>query len=569
MVPASRRATKRRSTAFDVAAVAVPLLLLAAVGWWMHASLLADARARTERNAEALAEHVRRTLEAQDTVLEAALARVRDLDRTRAGSEQRVQEFLRRMEHHAHATSAIIVLDPEGRLLASGSAAAPAGFDLSGRDYVRVHRERSQERAYVGEVVRGTVSGGIGFTVSRQDAANGNIAVTRVPLEPLQSLFARQGEGDRDAVTLAREDGAALVLLPAAADPVGYRLPENAVFRRYMRGEVHGTRVLRSGIDGIARVWTIRPVGSWPVHVLYGFDLGTVWRDWLLQLVPFALLTLLASGVLLRARVQAERAIAARVRAEAEADAMRMRAEQADRLAASEAHTRLLMREVNHRAKNMLGVVQAMVRITAREGEPGAFVVRIGERIRALSASQDLLVHNSWAGVSLEQLVRSQLAHLGDHMGTRVSVAGPGLEVSAQAAQAIGMALHELATNATKYGALSNDGGRVDISWTVAGDRLEMRWEEHGGPPVEPPSRRGFGTTVVEAMASAATGGEARLHWCPDGVVWVLTGSVGHLAAPHASPDGDGETSRSCGDDHCRGAIDSEVSRGAGPARMA
>lgn len=533
MAPASRRA-KRRSTAFDLAAIAVPLLLLAAVGWWMHASLLAGARTRGERNAEALAEHVRRIIEAQETMLEAALARVRDLDPSRPGSEQRVHEFLRRMERHAYATSSIIVLDRQGRILVSSSGRAPGVLDLSGRDYVRAHAAGSPEQAYVGEVIRGTVSGDIGFTVSRQDPANGNIAATRVPLEQLQKLFARQGESPRDAVTLAREDGTALALMPAVRDPVGYRLPENAVFRQYMSGEVRGTRVLRSGIDGIDRVWTIRRVGAYPVYVLYGFDLVAVWRDWLLQLAPFAGLTLLASGVLLRSRVQAERAIAARIRAEAEADAMRMRAEQADRLAASEAHTRLLMREVNHRAKNLLGVVQAMVRITAREGEPGTFVTRIGERIRALSASQDLLVHNSWAGIALERLVQSQLAHLGDAVGARVSVAGPGLEVSAQAAQAIGMALHELATNAAKHGALSNDGGRVGLSWSVCGGRFEMRWQEHGGPPVVPPKRRGFGTTVVEAMASAATGGEARLHWNPDGVLWVLAGAVEHLAAADA-----------------------------------
>jgi PAS domain S-box-containing protein len=124
----------------------------------------------------------------------------------------------------------------------------------------------------------------------------------------------------------------------------------------------------------------------------------------------------------------------------------------------------LLMREVNHRAKNMLAVVMAVARQTLAS-TPQEFISRFGERIKALAVSQDLLVKNEWRGVPIEELVRSQLAHFSDLIGTRIELHGPSLLISASAAQTIGMTLHELATNAGKYGALSNGDGQLQIEW--------------------------------------------------------------------------------------------------------
>src|SRR5271167_421718 len=114
----------------------------------------------------------------------------------------------------------------------------------------------------------------------------------------------------------------------------------------------------------------------------------------------------------------------------------------------------------------MLSVVLAIARQTA-SATPGEFIERFSERIQALAASQDLLVQNKWKGVDLNELVQSQLAHFRDLIGTRIELQGPPLFVSASAAQAIGMALHELATNGGKYGALANGDGRVEIEWSL------------------------------------------------------------------------------------------------------
>jgi two-component sensor histidine kinase/PAS domain-containing protein len=159
----------------------------------------------------------------------------------------------------------------------------------------------------------------------------------------------------------------------------------------------------------------------------------------------------------------------------------------------------LLMREINHRAKNMLSVVDSIAHQTATRS-PEDFVERFSERIQALSANQDLLVRNEWNGVEVEDLVRAQLAPFADLIGSRVAVHGPKLRLKAASAQAIGLALHELSTNAGKYGALSTGVGRVDVRWGTDGDTFTMSWTERNGPPVSAPKRRGFGTIVVEAM---------------------------------------------------------------------
>ena len=100
---------------------------------------------------------------------------------------------------------------------------------------------------------------------------------------------------------------------------------------------------------------------------------------------------------------------------------------------------------------------------------------------------------------------------------------GPKLHVNATAAEAVGLALHELATNAGKYGALSTDSGRIDVGWQVDGDALTMSWTERGGPPVRAPDHRGFGTTVIDSMVKRAVGGEVRLDYAPSGLEWRLT----------------------------------------------
>jgi PAS domain S-box-containing protein len=186
----------------------------------------------------------------------------------------------------------------------------------------------------------------------------------------------------------------------------------------------------------------------------------------------------------------------------------------------------LLLREVNHRAKNLLGLVQAIAAQTTA-ADRDDFIARFKERLQALAAGQDLLVQSQWRGVEMADLVRSQLAHFKDLLGGRITLEGPSLRVSAGAAQALGMALHELLTNAAKYGALSNDAGRVAITWGIGEDRargtyFHLSWGESGGPPVSAPARHGFGTTVVGQIPRVQLEAEVAHEYARAGVSWRL-----------------------------------------------
>jgi PAS domain S-box-containing protein len=192
----------------------------------------------------------------------------------------------------------------------------------------------------------------------------------------------------------------------------------------------------------------------------------------------------------------------------------------------AEEHVRLLMHEVNHRANNLLAVVQAIARQTAVESDPETFVDRLSERISALAASNALLVSGKWQGADMAALVTSQLSLFAGLVGTRVMLDGPPVRLKPSAAQAVGMALHELATNAGKYGALSNNSGRVRVEWHVMGDGVDrtfqVAWHESGGPPVAPPARTGFGHTIMVRMIEEAMNGRAMLDYAASGVRWSL-----------------------------------------------
>jgi two-component sensor histidine kinase len=154
-------------------------------------------------------------------------------------------------------------------------------------------------------------------------------------------------------------------------------------------------------------------------------------------------------------------------------------------------------------------------------------VVRFTERLNGLAGSHDLLLSDDWAGASLVQLIRSQLQHYDDLFDTRIRLEGTDLILRPEAAQNIGIALHELLTNAAKFGALSVEGGTVTVSWSIVTDenngrRMHLRWKEQSGPPVVLPSHRGFGRMVMDRIAGQALGGNSKSIFAPDGMCWEL-----------------------------------------------
>ena len=187
---------------------------------------------------------------------------------------------------------------------------------------------------------------------------------------------------------------------------------------------------------------------------------------------------------------------------------------------AQERTRQLLLDELNHRVKNTLAMVQSIARLTLREAkDPKMFAESFTGRIEALAGAHNVLTASSWHGADVASLVRDQLI-LGDASGGCFKYSGPSIRLDPQTAVSLSIVLHELGTNACKYGALSVAGGHVDLSWESAGNGmvLELRWQELGGPAVKEPSRRGFGTFIIEQSLSNLDG-EANIRFERSGVV--------------------------------------------------
>jgi len=621
----------------------VPLLIFALFAWWSWRNVEADASASAERTAASLSEYAQRVFEIQETALEAVLDHVKGRSAADVAADRSVHEFIAQIDKHTHTSDAIVLVRSDAGRAVAWSRGFPApDVDVSQRDFFKAHRAGYQS-TYIGEVIRRAEPfGGIGFTISRSDPAAGIIAVAHMSIDSFMQLAEVQAS-PRDALTLTRADGMALVLSPPVADPVGFRLHEDGVTLRLIGGEAKAGTIAPSGVDHVERLWQFRKVGHYPVYAIYGLDVVLIRAAWLRQIVPFGLVTLLASALTYFMSRRWQTAVEDRRRAQSEAEVARVRAERAEALARveqarddlvqltersndfvatadleghitymnsaakrmiglgaerdlhfseyiapesltyftttfipavrqhghasaemrlrnltsgvlidvicstfllldrkgnpnqlatvtrdisdrkrHEEHLDLLMHEVNHRAKNMLTVVQAISHQTAAKS-PKDFLARFTERLQALSANQDLLVRNEWGGVDIADLVRAQLAAFADLMGSRIAVHGPKLRFNATAAQAVGLALHELATNASKYGALSTETGSVEVCWRRDGDIFAMNWTERGGPPVSAPTHQGFGSTVVNAMAKRSVEGEVDLDYAPSGVAWTLT----------------------------------------------
>src|SRR5215210_4774511 len=171
----------------------------------------------------------------------------------------------------------------------------------------------------------------------------------------------------------------------------------------------------------------------------------------------------------------------------------------------SEEHQALLIRELQHRVKNTLATVQALLRATSRSASTVEDFKQVFEaRVLSLSRTHNLLVETTWRSALLRDILQSELGPYDDGAGTRVLLTGPTVELPAELALPIGMAIHELTTNAAKYGAFSTPRGWLEVEWDVRGQdggrKLELWWSEHDGPPVEPPSRKGFGSRLIQRL---------------------------------------------------------------------
>jgi len=198
----------------------------------------------------------------------------------------------------------------------------------------------------------------------------------------------------------------------------------------------------------------------------------------------------------------------------------------------AERRQKLLVDELNHRVKNTLATVQSLAAQTARNCRSAEeFRARFEPRLLALSAAHDRLTRNQWEGACLGEIAREELAaHTAP--GRRLRAEGPDVHLPPRASLSLSMALHELATNAAKYGGLSCAEGGLSIHWTLQGDDVDLRWTESGGPTIEsPPTFEGFGTQLSQRSITGQLGGTLDREWRPEGLRVHMILPVSRLSA--------------------------------------
>ena len=204
----------------------------------------------------------------------------------------------------------------------------------------------------------------------------------------------------------------------------------------------------------------------------------------------------------------------------------------------AEEHEKIVAREVDHRAKNLLALVQATVQLTHADTVED-FKAAIEGRLQALSNAHTLLAQSRWAGANLHTLVTEELAPYHLQGTSRAHINGPELVLEPKSTQTIAMVLHELTTNAVKYGALSVPSGCLLIEWSRGETQLVIRWCETGGPPVKPPSRQVFGTRVVGRVVHDLEG-KLQFDWNPAGLACEIIIPLDHLAGTPSKANGKG-----------------------------
>lgn len=196
----------------------------------------------------------------------------------------------------------------------------------------------------------------------------------------------------------------------------------------------------------------------------------------------------------------------------------------------AESHRDLLTKEMAHRVKNTLATVQSIVAQSLRQGDADrSLITSISQRLQALAGAHDVLTSRGWEEARLVDIISTATAPFDNNVTNRIHFGGDDVVLSSRAATAIALAMHELSTNAVKYGALSNDTGVVTINWSVEDGQLELVWKEAGGPTVKEPTRRGFGSSMIERALAASVHGTAEITYLAGGVVFVIRTAVDRL----------------------------------------
>lgn len=422
------------------------------------------------------------------------------------------------------------------------------GANIADRAYFR--EALQSDRFTIGGFTRGRVSDADVLPMAKSVKRGGSlrgVLVAGLKLTWFQARIEERGTLASGFISIADHDGVVVGRTPPLPNVVGTRISQE--FIHLLREPMPGTLEARSR-DGVLRVIGYQPVSTdSPLYIAAGFSKDAAFESVNRGTLTAAALILLsvvvaaAAAVLLGNRFivrPINRVISAIDRWSAgevsartnmhgrygeigevaaavdnlldELDRRRARAEEA------EAARAFLTRELSHRVKNTLSVVQAIARQTFGKIVPPQAIETYSLRVRALAGAYDTLLAEDWESADIHDVIERAIAPHHEPGDNRFRLDGPELILPPKAVVAVSLILHELSTNAAKYGALSNLTGHVEVTWRKSGERVRLDWSEHGGPPVKPPEREGFGTKVVSRAFSTDAAPDVAFDYRPDGL---------------------------------------------------
>lgn len=473
------------------------------------------------------------------------------------------EEFLARLIERQPQFLSLAVLDGDGFPTCRSDRQRP-NQSFSDRPYFK-DAVANPMQLVIADYTKSRVSGNAVLPLSMAFQASGRtgVVVASLNLAWLQHTIENRELPPQGSVTVADRNGVIVARSPLPEQFVGTAIPD--AFQSLVHAHTPGTMEVKSQ-DGTQRYLGYMPVSATPsgLYVSVGFGKDMAFADINAATIRTAVITAAALALAAVLAVLFSRSLLSgpirRIKGvidarrngdmDARSNFTEGRGELEDlgaaldgyltqiqearlKQAEAERHRELLAGELAHRLKNLLATVQAIAGQTFRkDGHPKELLQQFDSRLQSIAAAQQLLINEQADGAELGETIRMALAPF-DAGGDRFSLSGPRLRVEARICTAIALAFHELATNAIKYGALSNDKGRVDITWDAAADgELVLVWAEVGGPTIMPPDRKGFGSRMIEQLLTAELQGKATLDFHPAGLRYTIRAPLAALD-PH------------------------------------
>jgi len=527
---------------------------LAAVGYSsfdLRNTRYAEVRSEALRNAQVVASEIGQIFDG----IEGTLRAVAETDEVSKLNSTACTDYVVRVRPSVEPLTSLLVVGLDGNIRCF-SEPTPASPNLASRDYFR--EAVDQKKFAIGPFTASKISDRnvipLAIPIIRGDKVEGAV-VAGLNLEWLGQQLKRRGVQSGGSIVIADRNGIVVSREPFGEKYVGKKLTDSL---GRIGSSVSGAEDI-IGIDGISRIVGYVPAALTPfgLYVSSGtsrseafgpidravrnsialFALGSA--------VAFLLAWLVGEGIIRRplmrmvATAEAWRRghDAARTGIVGRSDEIGILGQTFDRLmdenamreeqrATAEERREILVHELAHRVKNTLATVQSIASLSFRNSQGPEALRQFHDRLQALVRSHDLLTRKNWQHADLSEVAEAAMAPLKEERGHRFAISGPPVSLPPTTAVPMAMIMHELCTNALKYGALSNDTGRVTINWTTRADQggtaISLIWSESGGPAVQPPEEEGFGTRLI-ANLCRQLGGESNFRYPPSGLVCHLS----------------------------------------------